>query len=232
MKDYLNNSDVMRIYRDHILSNTMDAYKYVPLPLHKNIKNWKWENKDFPRVIALLEFEEFLQQNNLSFEKVLCFNGDSDPEFEYLEYSDKHVIHYESDPVNNDLHNLNLPQSDYDFCMLNQTLEHLYDPIRCLKKIHDHLRPGGIFYANLPVINIPHMTPYHHYSGFTPTGLGCVAEAAGFEIMSIGAWGNKEYTTKLFEDLEWPSYNTMINPGLNDPRYAVVTWVFGRKSYI
>ena len=208
----------------------MDAHKYVPLPLHKNIKKWRWENKDFPRVIALLEFEEFLQQNNLSFEKVLCFNGDDDPEFEYLSYTDKHVIHYERDPINNDLHNLSLPDRDYDFCMLNQTLEHLYDPIRCLKNIHDHLRSGGIFYANLPVINIPHMTPYHHYSGLTPTGLGCATEAAGFEIMSIGAWGNKEYTTKLFEDLSWPSYNTMINPGLNDARYSVVAWVFGRKN--
>jgi|TARA_R110000796_G_scaffold240591_1_gene361726 SAM-dependent methyltransferase len=230
MKDYLNNSDITRIYREYVLKNNIEDYKYVPLPIAKNINKWRWENKDFPRVISLLEFQEFFAKNNYNFEKVLCFNGDSDPEFEFLPYKTKKIIHYETDPTNNDLHNLNLLDKDYDFCMLNQTLEHLYDPILCLKNINSHLKKGGIFYCNLPVINIPHMTPLHHYTGFTPTGLGCIAEAAGFEIISLGSWGNKEYILKLFEELTWPSYQDLINPGLNQKEYPVISWIFGRKK--
>tara|TARA_R110000737_G_scaffold20853_3_gene39216 strand:- start:290 stop:988 length:699 start_codon:yes stop_codon:yes gene_type:complete len=230
MTNYLNNSDINRIHREHVLKNTMQDYKYVPLPMNRNVNNWKWEGKDFPRVIALLELDEFFKKNNFLFEKVLCINGDDDPEFEFLPYKNKKIIHYEADPRNNDLHNLNLQEKDYDFCMLNQTLEHLYDPIRCLKNINAHLKTGGIFYCNVPVINIPHMTPYHHYSGFTPTGLGCIAEAAGFEILSIGSWGNKEYTVKLFENLDWPSYQDLLTSGLNEKEYPVITWIFARKS--
>tara|TARA_R100000664_G_C2740791_1_gene129311 strand:+ start:355 stop:1047 length:693 start_codon:yes stop_codon:yes gene_type:complete len=230
VKEYLNNFDVQRIYGQHVIPGVLDTNKYVPLPVYKNINKWRWEGKDFPRVIALLEFEEFIKKNTLSFDKVLCFNGMNDPEFEFLPYKEKEIIHYEQDPVNNDLHNLNLKTKDYDFCMLNQTLEHLYDPIKCLKNVHEHLRSGGIFYCNVPVMNIPHMTPYHFYSGFTPTGLGCIAEAAGFEIMTIGSWGNKEYTLKLFQDLEWPGYEKLLNPGLNDPSYPVISWVFARKK--
>jgi len=103
-----------------------------------------------------------------------------------------------------------------------------------LENIHKHLRPGGVFYCNVPVVNIPHTTPHHHYTGYTPTGLGCVAEAAGFEIMSIGTWGNREYILKLFAEgktQDWPTMKTMntTNPGLNDADCPVITWIFARK---
>ena len=134
MKDYLDGNDVMKVYQETVVPNILDAFKYVPLPMHRNNKKWKWEGKDFPRVIALLEFEEYMKNNNSHFKKALCFNGADDPEFEYITADNTEIIHYEKDPVNNDLHNLNLPDRDYDFCMLNQTLEHLYDPGPMYKK--------------------------------------------------------------------------------------------------
>tara|TARA_B100000131_G_scaffold299263_1_gene319557 strand:+ start:16444 stop:17136 length:693 start_codon:yes stop_codon:yes gene_type:complete len=230
MKNYLNNKDVERTYLDHVTNILIDPYKYTPLPMHKNVNKWRWEGKDFARVIAVLEFEEFLRTNKLNFNKLLCFNGDSDPEFEFLNKQGRTIINYEADPINNDLHNLNLKEKDYDFCMLNQTLEHLYDPIQCLKNVYAHLRTGGVFYCNVPVVNIPHMTPFHHYSGFTPTGLGCIAEAAGFKILSLGSWGNKEYTVKMFQELSWPTYQDLINPGFNEFDYPVIAWIFCVKE--
>ena len=84
-------------------------------------------------------------------------------------------------------------------------------------------------YCNVPVINIPHMTPYHHYSGITPVGLGALVTAAGFKIETLGAWGNKEYILKLFDNLDWPDYRQLLSPGQNDPGHEVITWVVATK---
>ena len=243
MKTHLSDSDVQRIYDTYVSSNIIPSNKYVPLPMEKNNKQWSWDCADFPRIIALLEFEEYVTSNKLHFEKVLAFNSignHGDPEYGYLSYDEKVNINYESNPELYDLHNLQLEDTDYDFCMINQTLEHVYDPVKCLKNIHKHLRLGGVFYCNVPVVNIPHSTPHHHYTGYTPTGLGCVVEAAGFEIMSIGTWGNREYTLDLFGGrprsgknpiIDWPTLQTMSfeDPGLNEEDYPVITWIFARK---
>jgi len=236
-KTHLSNDDVQRIYDTYVVPNVLPSDKYVPLPIEKNNKPWRWDNADFPRIIALLEFDEYVTTHKLHFEKALAFNSigaHGDPEYAYLSCENVVNIDYESNPEVFDLHNLQLDDTDFDFCMINQTLEHVYNPVKCLENIHKHLRPGGVFYCNVPVVNIPHTTPHHHYTGYTPTGLGCVAEAAGFEIMSIGTWGNREYILKLFAEgktQDWPTMKTMntTNPGLNDADCPVITWIFARK---
>ena len=57
--------DVYKIYNNFIKVNENFEYcnKYNYLPLEFNNKNWKWENKDFPRVISLLEFKKFMENN-------------------------------------------------------------------------------------------------------------------------------------------------------------------------
>jgi hypothetical protein len=50
------------------------------------------------------------------------------------------------------------------------------------------MKDGGIVYMNAPSINIPHLTPYHFYTGPTPVGLGCIVQQAAFEILDIGFW--------------------------------------------
>ena len=184
--------------------------------------------RDFARVIAVLEFENFVTSNNISAHKGLAING-TDPEWSYLPECAITSIDYEKDPVNYDLHTLNLPEKDFDFVMVNQTLEHVYDPICCLKNIYDHMVPGGILYLNVPANNIPHSTPFHYYTGYTPTGLGAVVQAAGFEILSIGQWGNLEYLKKMFETNDWPDYRALQNPGKNDINCPIITWIFAKK---
>lgn len=222
---------VQEIYDRFVKVNDCNDYRnmYVPLPMEKNNRIWKWEGKDFPRVIALLEFEKYVTLNKLKFEHAMCINGDDDPEYEYVDCARKTVINYKDDPIRHDLHTLDIECSDFDFAMLNQTIEHIYDPIRCLTNICAHMRKGGIIYANVPVINSPHDVPYHYYTGIQPVGLGIMVHLAGFEILSIGQWGNLEYLNILFNVPWWADYRMMKNPGLNDFTRPVITWCFARK---
>lgn len=220
--------EVYDIYERFIKCNFTEEYdnRYNPLPLNLNNKNWKWEGKDFPRVISLLEFKRYMEKYDFHFEEVLSFNGSSDPEYEYLKYENLINVNYEDDIINNDLHTLNLNRK-FDFIMLNQTIEHLYNPILVIKNIYEHLNDDGIFYANVPSNNIPHSEPIHYYTGITPIGLGVMVKLAGFEILEIGQWGNKEYLHKLY-DIGWIDYNQMENT-TNNRNHPTITWVLAKK---
>ena len=142
--------------------------------------------------------------------------------------SKKHYFNYVDDKINHDLHNLQLPEADFDFFMSNQTLEHTYDPVEVARNIYKHLRPNGIVYMNVPAITIPHSTPLHHYTGFTPTGLGCIFKSAGYKILDIGFWGNQQYHDYLFAHNTWPDYRQVTNFSSDISRH-VTTWIFAQK---
>ena len=226
----MNKIDIYNIYNKHVKINETDEYKnrYVPLIVQDVDDKWRWENKDFPRVISLLEFKKYIISYNFHFKNVLSFNGQSDPEYEFLKYDNVTNYNYKDDIINYDLHNLNLNKKDFDFVMINQTIEHLYNPIICLKNIYDHLGHDGIFYTNVPVNNIPHSTPEHYYTGITPTGLGIMAKLAGFKILEIGQWGNAVYLNKLFKD-GWSDYKYSDVPGQNDFNCPLITWILAKK---
>jgi SAM-dependent methyltransferase len=225
----LSKEEIYEIYENHVAVNYRKEYwdKYISMPWYLNNDNWNWKGKDFPRVIALLEFREYMRFID-SFDEILVFDGKDDPELQYLPFNDCDNLEY-GITEGYDLHTLNLPKKDYDFAMCNQTIEHLYDPIRCLKNIYDHLKVGGMFYANVPVNNIPHSTPYHFYTGITPVGLGVMFKLAGFDILKIGQWGNREYLMKSYESL-WPDYTYSDNPGKNEIDCPVITWCLGIKN--
>ena len=227
-------ADITDIYNKHIAINYTKEYvnRYVPLPLQLNNKEWKWEGKDFPRIISLLEFARFIKEYDRTFNSVLSFNGNKDPEYEYLKYKNRYNYSYKDDVDKYDLHNLQLDRSDFDFVMLNQTLEHLYDPISALKNIYKHLSDGAIFYANVPCNSIPHTTPFHYYTGITPSGLGALIKLAGFEILEIGQWGNVEYFKQMFDN-KWSDYKHMYkltdHVGHNDLNCPIITWCWAIK---
>lgn len=231
VRDRLTEHDIMRIYNDFVNVNMTDEYcrRYVPLPLEKNNLPYKWEGKDFPRIIALLEFERYVKEHHLESKKGLAFNG-FDPEWYYLKHHKIVRSDYDQHHDKYDLHILDLAEKDFDFVMVNQTLEHLYDPIKCLINIYNHMKPGGILYFNVPSNNILHSTPFHYYTGFTPVGAGALVESAGFKILSIGQWGNLEYLKKLFETNKWPDYRQLQNPGVNEMIHPVIVWVFAIKE--
>ena len=225
---------IQELYETYVLKNYTDFYKtkYVPLPVHKNNKRWKWEGKDFPRVISLLEFETYVEKYNFKIKDLLLFNGNEDPELDYLEnrIENTYNVNYEEDTVNNDLHSLNLPKKDFDFVCLHQTLEHVYNPYQCLNNIYNHMCEGGYLYVNVPACNAPHSEPYHYFTGYTPTGLAAIAYQAGFKILEIGQWGNIEYMIKLWtRNPGWSEYRELQNPGLNEIHNPVITWGLFQK---
>jgi SAM-dependent methyltransferase len=225
---------IEEIYNNFVKINYTEEYKnrYMPLPAHKNNKMWKWEGKDFPRVISLLEFERYVEKYNFQIEKMLVFNGEQDPEIEYLQNRIKTIysVNYESNPVDGDLHSLKLPVKDYDFAMVNQTFEHIYNPQQCLVNIKQHLKVGGHLYINVPACNVPHSEPYHYFTGYTPMGLALAAYQAGFQILEIGQWGNLDYMIKLWSrNPGWSDYTQLSNPGLNEIETPVITWGLFKK---
>lgn len=227
---FLNYSDINNIYYRFIKPKQGTEYlnRYSTLPLHLNNKNWRWEGKDLPRVMSVLEFSKFSSENNLSFENVLSFNGINDPEYEFIRFSNIKNYNYLDDTEKYDLHKLELDENNFDFFMCNQTLEHVYDPCLVLRNIHKYLKKDGILYCNVPCINMAHDTPHHHYAGFTPTGLGCVVSQAGFEILDIGFWGNTEYINFMMNNNDWPDY-TKINNYSSEINKEVICWVFAKK---
>ncbi|MEX0849082.1 MAG: methyltransferase domain-containing protein [Candidatus Dependentiae bacterium] len=228
--NYLDRADINIIYERFVKPNYTHeyTYRYDPLPIAKNNKAWRWEHKDFPRVIALLEFERFVQENQCFSVKGLAING-KDPEWAYISHQHVSVINYSHNPEKYDLHVFELDEHDFDFVMVNQTFEHVYDPIRCLKNIFKYMKPGGILYFNVPTTSIPHETPYHFYTGFTPVGIGAMLQEAGFELLSIGQWGNFEYLKKAFETQGFPDYRMLSNPGINHMHCPIIAWAFARK---
>jgi len=228
---FLEPEDIRRIYTKYVAVNYTPQYmnRYISFPVELNDKSWRWEGKDLPRVLALLEFRRMIMARDIKANTLLTINGINDPELAYLPYAERHNIEYLEDPERYDLHKLNLVKHDYDFIICNQTLEHLLNPIHCLEMIRDHLQPGRYFYCNVPANNIPHDVPYHFYTGFTPVGLGAMCEAAGFEIMEIGQWGNLQYMMLMMANQTWPDYKCMSIPGINEPHSPITTWVLARR---
>lgn len=227
----LTECDIQEIYNTYVKSMILDdTQHYVPFPKPKKDTHWTWEGRDLGRVIAVLEFERFIIEHKISSKKGLAING-LDPEWHYLPHKRITQINYIENPTKYDLHILDLSEKDFDFVIVNQTFEHVYDPIRCLKNIFKHIKPNGILYFNVPGNTIPHDTPFHYYNGFTAVGVGAMVKAAGFKILKIGQWSNREYLKKMHEVNTWPDYRDLNEPGRNDPSYCpVIVWIFAVKQ--
>ena len=227
---HLTATDIANLYNKFIVCNDNESYlnRYTPLPLERNTNSWRWENKDFPRVIATLEFENLVKKYSLKSNHLLSFNSYNDPELQFLSVDKVTNFNYSDNTTDYDLHTLNIPEDDYDFVMLNQTFEHLYNPYLCLENIHKYLKSGAYIYSNVPTVNIQHSLPYNYYTGYTPIGFVCLFESCGFEVLESGQWGNSEYIGKIFQTHQWPDYNNVNTK--NEFNNPVQTWVLARKK--
>jgi hypothetical protein len=136
-----------------------------------------------------------------------------------------------------DLHTMDndviLEGQPFQFALVSQTLEHLYDPLVSLINVYDKLDDGGYFFTSTPCVNRPHMTPIH-FRHYTPLGFRVLLLQAGFEIVEEGQWGNLDYLLNLFhlQGMNWPSYvrgEVGSLPIKNDPERPVQVWALVRK---
>ncbi len=94
----------------------------------------------------------------------------------------------------------------YDVILLAAILEHLYDPIAILKKVHAALRPGGLVFIDVPnelsltmrigncymrvrgrdwTVNLsPTFSPFH-VVGFSPKSLAAILNSTGFRVLHL-----------------------------------------------
>lgn len=76
------------------------------------------------------------------------------------------------------------------------------------------------------------MQPYH-FSHLTPVGLAVLMRQAGFEIVELGYWGNKEYLHKLYTYGYWPDWSKVggLDASGVDASFALAaqTWVLARR---
>ena len=182
--------------------------------------------KDSPRVFTIMDFKEWVEKYGIQPKNALLTDAD-DCELPYITMEKSTVINYASNPSDYDLHTLSLPHKDYDFVLFSQTLEHLYNPAQCVRNLYDHMSIGGYIFTSVPTVNIPHMTPFH-FSHFYPIGLVCMFIQAGFEVLELGYWGNKDYILKMFNSLSWPDIYS-LSTILNDPAHPAQCWILARK---
>jgi len=221
-------TDIHRIYHKHANLPATYFYKYEKLPPCP-VRAWdySWKHYDFPRNWCVLDFIEWTKKYGIESINHLAYTCEADPELEFITASKKTKLEYP--PY--DLHTIGtLFQNEFDFFMVNQTIEHLYNPFTAIKSIYTTIKPGGYVFASVPTINIPHQTPVH-YGGYNPMGLAMMFKEANFEILEIGQWGNCAYITKLFQTHNWPGYDKLQSNGivLNEPENVVQCWILAKK---
>lgn len=221
-------TEINSLYNKHIIKDDNYFLKYNYLPFEYNNKKWKWEGKDFPRIMAILDFKDWIEKYNIKDINSLLSTDESDPELEYINSKKIDFIPYQNGI--NDLHSLNLENKDYDFVIINQTIEHLYNPLESIKNIYNHLKKDGYFFTSVPTINIPHLLPFHFY-GVTPIGLVMLMESVGFEVLEVGFWGNKDYINYIFNHHNWPDYRILSKNGMitNEKNNYVQCWCLVKK---
>ena len=205
----LSADDVERLYADKVAVNNDDAYlrRYDKFDFRSRFGEMV-DRVDFPRLITVLEFERLIAKHAIVAERVLMLNGgpDGDPELAYLEHRHVDRADDDDDPARFDLHCPSFDRSDYDFAILSQTLEHLYNPGLAVAELYDALAPGGYVWASLPTVSQQHSLPHHFTTGLTPIGIACLFAHAGFEVVEVGQWGNNDYVSQTFELGIFPTF--------------------------
>src|SRR5690606_20589009 len=114
----------------------------------------------------------------------------------------------------------------FDFFLFNQTLEHIYDPLRVIQEISKVVEKGGYVFTSVPTINIMHCEP-NHFQGIYPIQLALLFTRSGFEVVEMGQFGNKNYMFKMFETYGWPDYEAVSEKGrvINDEKFVCQCWI-------
>ena len=123
-----------------------------------------------------------------------------------------------------------VPESmEFDIVFCEQVLEHVPDPFTAASNLRAMCRPAGHVVVSTPfLIKVHELTMYamHDYWRFTPRGLRELLERAGFEVLEIGAWGNRECVRGNLD--RWPAYRRWHSLR-NEPDLAVQVWAFARN---
>jgi len=187
-----------------------------------------WIGKDVARLPSVYFFNRYVKDLNITSNNLLTFGGLEDIEVKVLprnNWVDKDFWKDQKDDVE-DL-SLSDLKCDFDFIMINQTFEHLIDIQAAIINIKRLLKSGGYFYANFPVINIPHGHPFNFFTGVSVQYIIYLCLKHNLNITRCGQWGNVDYINYIYRNLTWPDY-TQINLD-NDASRPCIGWVLAQK---
>lgn len=235
MVRYLEPAEVQAIHERYVRKDqtylgkypTIESLEAAGITKH----GYSLKGSDAPRAFTIADFQDWVAKYGIWPSKVLAFCA-GDYELPFLPYGSLDVAVYDGTPKY-DLHCLDLPVKDYDFALLSHTLEHLNSPEICIRRIFEHLAPGGYVFASLPTVSIPHCVP-NHFLGYQPDGLACLFVRCGFDLVDIGYWGNVDYAVKMFtahctkQGHTWPDVYALSDIR-NDPELPCQSWVLARR---
>jgi 2-polyprenyl-3-methyl-5-hydroxy-6-metoxy-1,4-benzoquinol methylase len=107
-----------------------------------------------------------------------------------------------------DILEANFPPESFDVITCFDVLEHVYSPRLVLQRVHEWLKPGGIFYTQLPNIDSGEARIFksywyglelpRHISHFSPQSLRYLAKSVGLQEVSIKTCANSalEYSLR------------------------------------
>jgi SAM-dependent methyltransferase len=115
----------------------------------------------------------------------------------------------------------------FDLIVLNQTIEHLEEPAKVIRKAADVLRPSGVLFIETPCImgadaklfRRRYWGGYHiprHWSLFSPSSISALLRANGFDTITIGYLASPSFWIQSF-------HHFFLDH--NYPRWWTKSWV-------
>lgn len=118
-----------------------------------------------------------------------------------LDYYETAMNLYNTTPdIFGDAHALPFLSQSFDSILLLDVLEHLHDPIICIEEVKRVLKPGGIFYLQVPFMYPEHDAPFD-YQRWTHNGLRWMVDRHAFEICLLKSLGKPIETATLFVNI-------------------------------
>jgi len=80
--------------------------------------------------------------------------------------------------------------SSFDAILCTEVIEHISNPIACLKEFSRLLKPGGYLILTAPFSSLTHFAPHFYYSGFSRYFYEKELADSGFKILKLIPNGN------------------------------------------
>ncbi len=106
-----------------------------------------------------------------------------------------------------DILNAPFPRESFDVITCFDVLEHLYEPLQVMTKVREWLKPGGIFYVQVPNVDSAEGRVFgsywhglelpRHLFHYSPAALKFLAESVGLRLASLETRRNPAVGTSL-----------------------------------
>lgn len=157
-----------------------------------------WTHMNASRLVSLFEFAQLVELTGLrDAQKSVVVSGDtSEPELLFLPGEASFLTYPEIDlDVSWDGQQVAKITRDgyFDVAVCNQVLEHVFSPEVALRNVQEILKPEGLLYLSVPVVNCIHGEPHYFSAGYHPRYISRLAEGTGFTVIHQGWWGSRKY---------------------------------------